>query len=105
MEEADVLCTRIGIVVNGKLKCLGTSAFSAYRSFFSCLGSQTHLKKKFGSGFKIDVVCSSLKSDQDEADKFITSVVKGARLVVANDGFLSYQALPLPPLIILTCIN
>jgi ABC-type multidrug transport system ATPase subunit len=35
MEEADALCTRIGIMVNGKLQCLGSSQ---------------HLKSKFGKG-------------------------------------------------------
>lgn len=38
MEEADALCSRIGIVCNGRLECLG---------------NQVHLKKKFGSGFKL----------------------------------------------------
>ena len=35
MEEADALCTRIGIMVNGRLECLGSSQ---------------HLKSKFGKG-------------------------------------------------------
>ena len=35
MEEADALCTRIGIMVNGQLQCLGSSQ---------------HLKSKFGKG-------------------------------------------------------
>ena len=35
MEEADALCTRIGIMVNGRLECLGSSQ---------------HLKTKFGKG-------------------------------------------------------
>jgi ABC-type multidrug transport system ATPase subunit len=35
MEEADALCTRIGIMVNGKMQCLGSSQ---------------HLKSKFGKG-------------------------------------------------------
>jgi ABC-type multidrug transport system ATPase subunit len=35
MEEADALCTRIGIMVNGKMECLGSSQ---------------HLKSKFGKG-------------------------------------------------------
>ncbi|KAI8850522.1 P-loop containing nucleoside triphosphate hydrolase protein, partial [Chytridium lagenaria] len=38
MEEADALCSRIGIVCDGNLKVLG---------------SQLHLKKKFGNGFKV----------------------------------------------------
>ncbi|KAJ3197178.1 hypothetical protein HK101_005457 [Irineochytrium annulatum] len=38
MEEADALCSRIGIVCDGNLKVLG---------------SQIHLKKKFGEGLKL----------------------------------------------------
>ena len=40
LEEADVLCDRIGIMSKGKLKCLGSSL---------------HLKNKFGSGFKLRI--------------------------------------------------
>ena len=36
MEECEALCTKIGIMVNGRLRCLG--------------GPQ-HLKNKFGQGF------------------------------------------------------
>jgi ABC-type multidrug transport system ATPase subunit len=38
MEEADTLCNRIGIVYNGQLQAIG---------------SQSHLKSKFGDGFKL----------------------------------------------------
>ncbi|XP_014676332.1 PREDICTED: LOW QUALITY PROTEIN: ATP-binding cassette sub-family A member 3-like [Priapulus caudatus] len=38
MDECEALCTRIGIMVNGQLKCLGT---------------QQHLKTKFGQGYTV----------------------------------------------------
>jgi ATP-binding cassette subfamily A (ABC1) protein 1 len=38
MEECEALCTRLVIMVNGQ---------------FKCLGSPQHLKRKFGSGFKL----------------------------------------------------
>ena len=38
MEECEALCTQIAIMVNGKLKCLG---------------STQHLKTKFGEGYTI----------------------------------------------------
>ena len=38
MEECDALCTRIAIMVNGQLKCLG---------------SPQHLKSKFGDGYTV----------------------------------------------------
>ena len=40
MEEAEALCTRIGVMVNGGLKCLGSSQ---------------HLKEKFGNGYEVNV--------------------------------------------------
>ncbi|OQS03575.1 ATP-binding Cassette (ABC) Superfamily, partial [Thraustotheca clavata] len=49
MEECQALCTRIGILVSGQLKCLGTAQ---------------HLKQKFGRGFTVDL---KLKSCDKEA--------------------------------------
>lgn len=40
MEEADALCSRIAIMVNGKMECLGSSQ---------------HLKNKYGSGYLLEV--------------------------------------------------
>jgi ABC-type multidrug transport system ATPase subunit len=40
MEECEALCTRIGIMVGGRLRCLGSSQ---------------HLKSRFGSGYQIEV--------------------------------------------------
>lgn len=40
MEESEALCTRIGIMVNGRLRCLG---------------SAQHLKQTFGNGYEIDM--------------------------------------------------
>ena len=74
MEEAEVLCTRIGIMADGELKCLGT---------------QQHLKSKYGEGFKVDVMYQS--GEKDKADAFITSTIPEARLSMANEGYLSYQ--------------
>ena len=38
MEECEALCTRLAIMVNGQ---------------FKCLGSQQHLKTRFGEGFTV----------------------------------------------------
>ncbi len=43
MEEADHLCTRIGIMNFGKLRCLGT---------------QNHLKTRFGTGYQLTFNCA-----------------------------------------------
>jgi ABC-type multidrug transport system ATPase subunit len=46
MEEADVLCNRIGIVNNGVLKCIG---------------SQVRLKTLYGGGYHLFVNCQKAK--------------------------------------------
>ncbi len=46
MEEADVLCNRIGIVSNGILKCVG---------------SQNRLKTLYGGGYHLFVNCQKQK--------------------------------------------
>ena len=40
MEECEALCPRIGIMANGKLRCLG---------------SAQHLKNKFGNGYQVEL--------------------------------------------------
>jgi len=40
MDEAELLCTRIGILVKGKMKCLG---------------NQQHLKNNYGKGYRLIV--------------------------------------------------
>ena len=40
MEECEVLCSRIAIMVNGKFKCLGPTQ---------------HLKNRFGDGYMVSV--------------------------------------------------
>ncbi|TMW69302.1 hypothetical protein Poli38472_001458 [Pythium oligandrum] len=44
MEECEALCSRVGILVQGQLKCLG---------------SVEHLRQKFGRGFTVDVKLES----------------------------------------------
>ncbi|CAF0751595.1 unnamed protein product [Didymodactylos carnosus] len=50
MEECEILCNRLGIMVKGQLQCLGNIQ---------------HLKAKFGKGYTIDV---KLKVDKDNDD-------------------------------------
>jgi ABC-type multidrug transport system ATPase subunit len=58
MEEAELLCNRIGIMVNGKLQCIGTPE---------------HLKMKFGHTYILDV-------HTDDVEKFHQEVVVGRDL-------------------------
>ena len=70
MEEADALSTRIGIMAYGRLQCVGT---------------QLHLKNKYGSGYKLTIV---LKSDADvnEADNFVKTVISNKATRMRTGG-------------------
>ena len=50
MEEADVLCNRIGIVNNGVM---------------TCIGSQDRLKELYGGGYHLFINCDRLSSEED----------------------------------------
>jgi len=49
MEECEALCSRLGIMVNGQ---------------FKCLGSIQHLKNRFGSGYTLTIRCEEGKTIQ-----------------------------------------
>jgi ABC-type multidrug transport system ATPase subunit len=49
MEEAEALCTKIGIMVDGQ---------------FRCFGSSQYLKNKYGMGYEIEVKIKPLTSHQ-----------------------------------------
>ena len=44
MEEAAALCSRVGIMVNGELRCLGSTQY---------------LKNKYGGGYLLEIKCDS----------------------------------------------
>lgn len=48
MEEAEALCTKMGIMVAGQFKCFGSS---------------TYIKDKYGTGYEIEI---KIKPIQDE---------------------------------------
>ncbi|KAH9494888.1 ATP-binding cassette sub- A member 5 [Bulinus truncatus] len=71
MEEADALCDRVGIMVNGQLVCLG---------------STQHLKSKFGSGYILEVKlrCSEsslIESLMDRLEEHLRTVFTGLEKV------------------------
>ena len=51
MKEAEALCSRIGIMVGGRLRCLG---------------SNQHLKAKFGTGYQLTVKFTILSDAEEE---------------------------------------
>eukprot|EP00245_Coleochaete_scutata_P002052 TRINITY_DN12630_c0_g3_i1.p1 TRINITY_DN12630_c0_g3~~TRINITY_DN12630_c0_g3_i1.p1 ORF type:complete len:174 (+),score=27.45 TRINITY_DN12630_c0_g3_i1:81-524(+) len=97
MEEADALCSRIGIMVDGRLKCLG---------------SPLHLKNRFGLGFVLTLVMESVSEEQQgtpvrgsqpeasppspsdaaPVDTFVLSnIARGGRLVRTSGKTRKYQ--------------
>mmetsp|Transcript_30475 Transcript_30475/g.46695 ORF Transcript_30475/g.46695 Transcript_30475/m.46695 type:complete len:137 (+) Transcript_30475:4507-4917(+) len=59
MEEAEALCTKMGIMVSGS---------------FRCFGSSQHIKDKFGTGYEIELKIRTLLEQE------ISSVLKGVGL-------------------------
>eukprot|EP00607_Mallomonas_marina_P003029 CAMPEP_0182435118 /NCGR_PEP_ID=MMETSP1167-20130531/73830_1 /TAXON_ID=2988 /ORGANISM="Mallomonas Sp, Strain CCMP3275" /LENGTH=401 /DNA_ID=CAMNT_0024625795 /DNA_START=980 /DNA_END=2185 /DNA_ORIENTATION=- len=70
MEECEALCTRVGIMVSGRLQCLGSSQ---------------HLKSRFGACYEIEVRCQEHKVD--EALSICLELVKGAQLEERHGSF------------------
>lgn len=98
MEEVEALCTRVGVMVSGRMKCLG---------------SAQHLKSRFGMGYQIEIRClasrakdcislcesifSSSSSSSSCTSSCIVDEIHGGfiRLKVSNDIDLAhaFQAL------------
>ena len=78
MDEAEALCKRIGIMVQGQLRALGT---------------KQHLKNKFGSGFELVVklIVTDMEKQIVEMSTFIKTMFPSAVLVSENGGLLTYQ--------------
>lgn len=83
MQECQALCSRIGIMVNGHLQCLG---------------SPQHLKTKYGDGYTLILKVAS--ADVEAAKAFVARSFAGARLEEEHCGYLHFM-LPIatmPPL-------
>ena len=79
MEETEALCTNIGIMVNGELKCLG---------------SLQHLKSKYGEGYTLLAKIPILDNNQEKIDKFVSLILAkfvGSELKENRDGFINIQ--------------
>ncbi|GBM33344.1 ATP-binding cassette sub-family A member 17 [Araneus ventricosus] len=80
MEESEVLCNRLAIMVNGR---------------FRCLGSIQQLKTKYGRGYTLII---KLKREDQNDDKIMNSIkahvqgnLKGADLKDVHQGMLQYH--------------
>jgi ATP-binding cassette subfamily A (ABC1) protein 3 len=78
MDETEALCTNIGIMVNGELKCLG---------------SLQHLKNKYGEGYTLMAKISSDQSKLEEKIKrfinFVLASFKNSEIKENRDGFVN----------------
>lgn len=77
MDEADHLSTRIAIIVEGKLRCVGTPQ---------------HLKSKFGHGYLLQLMLGDSSSDMAERVKdSVQQKFPLAKVVEENFGRLTFQ--------------
>jgi ATP-binding cassette, subfamily A (ABC1), member 3 len=68
MEECEALCPRIGIMANGRLRCLG---------------SAQHLKNKFGQGYQVEL--KTRIADREDDDYVRTASILAATVVGRTD--------------------
>lgn len=76
MEECENLCSRLGIMVNGQ---------------FKCLGSPQHLKNKYGDGYTVTLRIGGEEPNLDAVSEFISSLFPGAVLKDKHHNQLEYQ--------------
>jgi ATP-binding cassette, subfamily A (ABC1), member 3 len=67
MEECEALCPRIGIMANGRLRCLG---------------SAQHLKNKFGQGFQLEL--KSRLADVNDDDYILNAAILARSITSAG---------------------
>jgi len=63
MEEAEKLCDRLAILVNGRI---------------NCIGAPEHIKVRFGEGYVLEL-------QSDDVDKFHTDIVENGNLFGSNE--------------------
>ena len=77
MEECEALCTRLGIMVNGQ---------------FKALGSLQHLKNKFGKGYTLELQLNNISSS-DRVKSFVESNFSTAKLKEEFSSQITYDIL------------
>uniref|UniRef100_A0A8D8SAH2 ATP-binding cassette sub-family A member 1 n=1 Tax=Cacopsylla melanoneura TaxID=428564 RepID=A0A8D8SAH2_9HEMI len=74
MEECEALCTKLTIMVNGQ---------------FTCLGSATHLKSKYGQGYSVKVRC--VEGRRSPTEDYLAQHLPMADLVESHATQLHYR--------------
>ena len=78
MEECEALCTRIGIMVSGRMQCLG---------------STQHIKSRFGANYLIEMRCSHEESVPEVISLLMTSLPDDRiQVKEQHGGFLRVEA-------------
>ncbi|XP_033114079.1 ATP-binding cassette sub-family A member 3-like [Anneissia japonica] len=75
MEECEVLCTRLAIMVNGQ---------------FKCLGSTQHLKSRYGKGYTM-LIKMEENFQTGGLKQFVNDQFPGSVLLEEHQGVLQYQ--------------
>jgi len=75
MEECEALCQRVGIMVGGRFRCLGTTA---------------HLKSKYGDGFQLDSNVHGSEAQQ-AFQQFVIETWPGSRLIEWHDQAMKFH--------------
>lgn len=68
MEESEALSSRLGIMVNGQ---------------FKCLGSVQHLKNKFGKGYSLILKCkhtNNINEDVAKVEEFVMTNIRHSKM-------------------------
>ncbi|CAM9216529.1 unnamed protein product, partial [Ectocarpus fasciculatus] len=78
MEECEALCQRIGIMVGGRLRCLGTSQ---------------HLKTRFGKGFQLEARVKAIAHEETDAMMAELAPATNGQGTLGNDGGMLRAAL------------
>ena len=80
MEECDALCTKIVIMVNGRLVCLG---------------SPQHLKSKFGYGYtlfcRMALDKNGVVASSERLTSYITTTFPNSTVFESSEGYVDYQ--------------
>lgn len=73
MEECEALCSRIGIMVNGR---------------FKCLGSTQHLRSKYGQGYSITI---SLRREHEADENYVQAIQSEMRQLIPSSLLKDYH--------------
>ena len=75
MEECEALCSRLSIMVNGQMKCLG---------------SIQHLKHKYGHGYTISVILKSIDKSHS-VQQYLRETIPGCTLCDTRYRTLTFE--------------